>query len=59
MRAVVWETPGKLAVKEAPDPAPQHGELVLQVGACGVCGTDVHIADGEFPPTLLRSSLTF
>jgi 2-desacetyl-2-hydroxyethyl bacteriochlorophyllide A dehydrogenase len=21
------------------------------VGACGICGTDVHIADGEFPPT--------
>jgi 2-desacetyl-2-hydroxyethyl bacteriochlorophyllide A dehydrogenase len=23
----------------------------VQVGACGICGTDVHIADGEFPPT--------
>ena len=21
------------------------------MGACGICGTDVHIADGEFPPT--------
>ena len=51
MRAVVWEAPGKLALAEVPDPAPGHGELVVQVGACGICGTDVHIADGEFPPT--------
>ena len=51
MRAVVWESPGKLAVTEVPDPTPKHGELVVQVGVCGICGTDVHIADGEFPPT--------
>jgi D-arabinose 1-dehydrogenase-like Zn-dependent alcohol dehydrogenase len=48
MHAVVWEAPGKLALAEVPDPTPGHGELIVQVGACG---TDVHIADGEFPPT--------
>jgi 2-desacetyl-2-hydroxyethyl bacteriochlorophyllide A dehydrogenase len=51
MRAVVWQKPGQLEVTEVPDPAPGHGELVIQVGVCGICGTDVHIADGEFPPT--------
>jgi 2-desacetyl-2-hydroxyethyl bacteriochlorophyllide A dehydrogenase len=51
MRAVVWETPGKVSVTDLPDPAPGHGQLVIEVGACGICGTDVHIADGEFPPT--------
>ena len=51
MRAVVWQKPGQLKVTEAPDPAPGHGELVIQVGICGICGTDVHIADGDFPPT--------
>jgi 2-desacetyl-2-hydroxyethyl bacteriochlorophyllide A dehydrogenase len=51
MRAVIWEAPGELTVAEAPDPAPGHGELVVRVGVCGICGTDVHIADGEFPPT--------
>ena len=51
MRAVIWETPGQLKVTAAADPAPRHGELVVQVGACGICGTDLHIADGEFPPT--------
>jgi 2-desacetyl-2-hydroxyethyl bacteriochlorophyllide A dehydrogenase len=51
MRAAVWEKPGKVTVTDAPDPSPGHGELVVQVGVCGICGTDVHIADGEFPPT--------
>jgi 2-desacetyl-2-hydroxyethyl bacteriochlorophyllide A dehydrogenase len=51
MRAVIWEAPGQLTVTEAADPAPGHGELIIGVGACGICGTDVHIADGEFPPT--------
>ncbi len=51
MRAVVWEKPGQLAVTEVADPSPGHGQVVVQVGACGICGTDVHIADGEFPPT--------
>src|SRR5947208_13166275 len=51
MRAVVWEAPGKLTVAEAADPAPGHGELVVKVGMCGICGTDLHIVDGEFPPT--------
>jgi len=23
----------------------------VRVGACGICGTDIHIIDGEFPPT--------
>ena len=51
MCSVIWEAPGQLTVTETADPAPGHGELVIQVGACGICGTDVHIADGEFPPT--------
>src|SRR3984885_12012747 len=51
MRAVIWEAPGQLEITEAADPAPQHGELIIQVGICGICGTDLHIADGEFPPT--------
>jgi NADPH2:quinone reductase len=38
-------------VQERPDPEPGPGEIVVRVGACGMCGTDVHIAEGEFPPT--------
>jgi 2-desacetyl-2-hydroxyethyl bacteriochlorophyllide A dehydrogenase len=51
MRAAVIAEPGSIAVRETPDPAPGPSEIVVAVGACGVCGTDLHIADGEFPPT--------
>ncbi len=51
MRAAVWERPGELKVQERPDPEPGEDEIVVKVGACGMCGTDLHIAEGEFPPT--------
>jgi 2-desacetyl-2-hydroxyethyl bacteriochlorophyllide A dehydrogenase len=51
MRAARWAAPGKLEITEVPDPVPGLGELVVRVGHCGVCGTDLHIADGGFPPT--------
>lgn len=51
MRAVVIERPGSLRVDTVEDPDPGESEVVVRVEACGVCGTDLHIADGEFPPT--------
>ena len=39
--------------RPVPDPGP--GEVLLEVGACGVCRTDLHIADGDLP--LPRSPL--
>lgn len=50
MRAVVIQEPGKLAVAEVPDPAPAAGQVVVAPRAVGICGTDLHILDGEFPP---------
>ncbi|WP_312163315.1 zinc-dependent alcohol dehydrogenase family protein [Phenylobacterium sp.] len=32
-----------------PDPEPAPGELRLRVLACGVCRTDLHLADGDLP----------
>lgn len=51
MRSVRWTKPGDLQIAEVPDPHPGRGQLVVKVSVCGLCGTDVHIADGEFPPT--------
>jgi 2-desacetyl-2-hydroxyethyl bacteriochlorophyllide A dehydrogenase len=51
MRAAVWEKPGALTIADVPDPIPANGQLVVAVDVCGVCGTDLHVADGEFPPT--------
>lgn len=51
MRAAIIDEPGTVSVGERPDPAPAPGGVVVRVGACGICGTDLHIADGEFPPS--------
>jgi len=51
MRAAIIDSPGVVRVGVVDDPTPGPNEVVLRVGACGVCGTDLHIADGEFPPT--------
>ena len=48
MRAVVLTAPGApLEERELPSPAPGPGQLLLDVHACGVCRTDLHILDGE------------
>ncbi|MFE0027217.1 zinc-dependent alcohol dehydrogenase family protein [Amycolatopsis sp. NPDC059021] len=51
MRAAIVDRPGEIRVGEVPDPKPAERQVVIKVGACGICGTDLHIADGHFPPT--------
>ena len=54
MRTMVLEAPGRpLVLRERPVPEPGDGEVLLEVSACGVCRTDLHLVDGELPdPTL-------
>jgi propanol-preferring alcohol dehydrogenase len=48
MRAMVLDRAGEpLRPAELPDPEPTTGQLLLQVLACGVCRTDLHIVDGD------------
>ena len=50
MRAMVLGSPGtRLELRELPLPKPGRGEVLVEVGACGVCRTDLHILDGELP----------
>ena len=50
MRAMVLREPGEpLAAEELPVPEPGPGQLRVRVEACGVCRTDLHVADGELP----------
>jgi threonine dehydrogenase-like Zn-dependent dehydrogenase len=49
MRAVIIDAPGHIRVGNVPDPAPRPDELVIKVGACGICGTDLHILAGDNP----------
>ncbi|WP_330342339.1 zinc-dependent alcohol dehydrogenase family protein [Streptomyces sp. NBC_00557] len=52
MKAAVIEAPGRVTVTTVPDPTPGPREVVVDVAACGLCGTDLHILQGEFAPTL-------
>jgi alcohol dehydrogenase, propanol-preferring len=48
MKAMMLEWPGSaLRLVERPTPPPGPGQLLIKVGACGVCRTDLHIVDGE------------
>jgi alcohol dehydrogenase, propanol-preferring len=48
MRAMVLEQPRTpLQLRELPDPEPGPGQLLIEVHACAVCRTDLHIVDGE------------
>jgi 2-desacetyl-2-hydroxyethyl bacteriochlorophyllide A dehydrogenase len=52
MRAVVIKAPHEIEVTTVDDPTPGPRDVVVQVAACGICGTDLHILEGEFAPTL-------
>lgn len=52
MRAAQIEAPGKVSVITVPDPTPGPRDVVVEIYACGLCGTDLHILQGEFAPTL-------
>jgi propanol-preferring alcohol dehydrogenase len=55
VRAWVVDRPGPIdskplvpVTRPVPEPAP--GEIRVRVGACGVCRTDLHLAEGDLPP---------
>ena len=50
MRAMVLERPRTpLVPRERAAPAPSAGEILIEIAACGVCRTDLHVVDGELP----------
>jgi propanol-preferring alcohol dehydrogenase len=54
MKAAVLRSPQKISkrplrMEEIPQPEPVAGQVLLRVRACGVCRTDLHIAEGELP----------
>jgi alcohol dehydrogenase, propanol-preferring len=47
---MLLDAPGRpLRAAEVPAPEPRRGEVLIRVEACGVCRTDLHVADGELP----------
>ena len=52
MKAAVIADIGTVEIATVDDPAPGPGQVVVKVAACGLCGTDLHIMQGEFAPKL-------
>jgi 2-desacetyl-2-hydroxyethyl bacteriochlorophyllide A dehydrogenase len=52
VKAAVISAPGTVGVETVDDPVPGPSDVVVRVAACGLCGTDLHILQGEFAPTL-------
>jgi threonine dehydrogenase-like Zn-dependent dehydrogenase len=59
MKSAVFYGKHDLRIEDYPMPKAGAHDIVIQVKACGVCGTDVHIYDGDkgaaevTPPTIL------
>lgn len=52
MKAVRFEAIGQVRVVEVPEPAPGPGQVLVKVGAAGICHTDVDIFLGHFKARL-------
>lgn len=57
MKALVLEQYKMLVYEEAADPRPKPDEVLVEVKACGICGSDVHGMDGStgrrIPPVIM------
>jgi D-arabinitol dehydrogenase (NADP+) len=51
MKAIVYDAPRRFQYKDVPDPKIEPDDVLLRIDACGLCGTDLHIHEGEFSPT--------
>lgn len=50
----------EIEVRDTPRPKPRKDELLIKVIAAGICGTDLHIMQGEYPcdpPIVLGMSI--
>lgn len=51
MEAMVLARPGQpLERQRRPTPDPRGADILVEVAACGVCRTDLHVVDGDLPP---------
>ncbi|MCU0309322.1 MAG: alcohol dehydrogenase catalytic domain-containing protein [Acidimicrobiales bacterium] len=43
MSSAVYVRPGEVAVEQRPVPRPAEGQVLVEVGHCGICGSDIHM----------------
>jgi L-iditol 2-dehydrogenase len=57
MKSLLLREYGQLEIADMPQPVPGAGEVLVRVGACGICGSDVHGYDGSsgrrIPPLVM------
>ena len=51
MKAIVYDAPRSFFYRDAVEPSVEDDEVLIRVRACGLCGTDLHIHEGEFNPS--------
>src|SRR5436305_12966494 len=47
MKAIVYDAPQQFSHREVPMPELAPDEVLIRVRSCGICGTDLHIHEGE------------
>lgn len=58
MRASVMDRPMSVSIQDRPTPAPGPGDVLVQVRAVGVCGSDVHwYTEGRIGSTVVAAPL--
>lgn len=61
MQALVWDGPRQMSVVEMPAPSAAPGEVVVEVAACGICGSELEGWDGRMknrtPPLVMGHEL--
>jgi threonine dehydrogenase-like Zn-dependent dehydrogenase len=54
MKALTWHGKGDVRCESVPDPTIQEGrDAIIEVTACAICGSDLHLYDGAMPWMLL------
>lgn len=51
MREMVMTAPGRLELREVPEPAPRDHEILVRTRRIGICGSDIHVFHGTHPFT--------
>jgi threonine dehydrogenase-like Zn-dependent dehydrogenase len=55
MAAAVYRRPGEVEIEDRPVPRPGPGQVLVEVGHCGICGSDIHlILDGWGKPGVVE-----
>ena len=48
MQAIIFPEPETILIDQVDDPGCGPDEVIVQVAACGICGTDLHIYRNEY-----------